>query len=41
MNPKVWSLANAALRGEQLKPPSLNHCAVNTKANANQNRQAL
>ncbi|WP_229654931.1 hypothetical protein, partial [Vibrio parahaemolyticus] len=32
---------NAALRGEQRKPPKLNHCAVNTKANSNQNCQAL
>ncbi|OUJ27932.1 hypothetical protein BTR13_23025 [Vibrio parahaemolyticus] len=32
---------NAALRGEQRKPPNLNHCAVNTKANSNQNCQAL
>ncbi|WP_324255150.1 hypothetical protein, partial [Vibrio parahaemolyticus] len=32
---------NALLRGEQRYHPSLNHCAVNTKANSNQNRQAL
>ncbi|OXE17689.1 hypothetical protein BSG30_08620, partial [Vibrio parahaemolyticus] len=37
-----FSLAtNAALRGEQRKPPNLNHCAVNTKVNSNQNCQAL
>ncbi|BCG18140.1 hypothetical protein HLBS07_19920 [Vibrio alginolyticus] len=24
--------ANAALRGEQRKPPNLNYCAINTKA---------
>ncbi len=33
--------ANAALRGEQRVPPKLNHCAVNTKADSNQNCQAL
>ncbi|WP_274059998.1 hypothetical protein, partial [Vibrio parahaemolyticus] len=32
---------NAALRGEQRIPPKLNHCAVNTKADSNQNCQAL
>ncbi|WP_206760935.1 hypothetical protein, partial [Vibrio vulnificus] len=35
------NLANAALRGEQRKPPDLKHCAVNTKANSSQNCQAL
>ncbi|NKJ70643.1 hypothetical protein EX191_23285 [Vibrio chemaguriensis] len=34
-------LYNAALRGEQRIPPKLNHCAVNTKADSNQNCQAL
>ncbi|ODY21128.1 hypothetical protein BBM16_06080 [Vibrio parahaemolyticus] len=38
----LFSLAtNAALRGEQRIPPKLNHCAVNTKADSNQNCQAL
>ncbi|MBD1567566.1 hypothetical protein [Vibrio sp. S12_S33] len=32
---------NAALSGEQRMPPHLNHCAVNTKAESNQERQAL
>lgn len=32
---------NAALSGEQRRPPNLNHCAVNTKAEVNQKCQAL
>ncbi|EIA3186875.1 hypothetical protein K7D54_004665 [Vibrio parahaemolyticus] len=32
---------NAALSGEQRMPPRLNHCAVNTKAESNQECQAL
>ncbi|TOG76308.1 hypothetical protein CGI94_22780 [Vibrio parahaemolyticus] len=32
---------NAALSGEQRKPPHLNHCAVNTKAESNRKCQAL
>ncbi|KIP67412.1 hypothetical protein SN13_20080 [Vibrio alginolyticus] len=35
------STHNAALRGEQRMPPKLSHCAVNTKADSNQNCQAL
>jgi len=27
-----WLRYNAALRGEQRKPPNLNYCAINTKA---------
>ncbi|HBN6206118.1 TPA: hypothetical protein L3M66_004801 [Vibrio parahaemolyticus] len=38
---KTHPAYNAALRGEQRKPPDLNHCAVNTKADSNQNCQAL
>ncbi|WP_274016221.1 hypothetical protein, partial [Vibrio parahaemolyticus] len=34
-------MPNAALRGEQRIPPKLSHCAVNTKADSNQNCQAL
>ncbi|MDP2592757.1 hypothetical protein Q8W41_25105 [Vibrio splendidus] len=32
---------NAALSGEQRRPPYLNHCAVNTKAESNRKYQAL
>ncbi|RZP86424.1 hypothetical protein D8T56_20225 [Vibrio vulnificus] len=32
---------NAALSGEQRRPPHLNHCAVNTKAESNRKCQAL
>ncbi|OQU47531.1 hypothetical protein EM74_018920 [Vibrio parahaemolyticus] len=32
---------NAALSGEQRIPPHLNHCAVSTKAESNQECQAL
>ncbi len=32
---------NAALSGEQRMSPHLNHCAVNTKAESNQECQAL
>ncbi|EGR4159166.1 hypothetical protein DDN99_18200 [Vibrio cholerae] len=32
---------NAALSGEQRRPPYLNHCAVNTKAESNRKCQAL
>ncbi|KAB0465174.1 hypothetical protein F7Q89_00065 [Vibrio kanaloae] len=32
---------NAALSGEQRRPPYLNHCAVNTKADSNRKCQAL
>ncbi|TMX70623.1 hypothetical protein DA097_05150 [Vibrio rotiferianus] len=32
---------NAALSGEQRRPPHLDHCAVNTKAESNQKCQAL
>ncbi|EGR5853412.1 hypothetical protein BS054_16020 [Vibrio parahaemolyticus] len=32
---------NAALSGEQRRPPYLNHCAVNTKVESNQKCQAL
>ncbi|AVF60402.1 hypothetical protein AL537_14245 [Vibrio diabolicus] len=32
---------NAALSGEQRKPPYLNHCAVNTKVESNRKCQAL
>ncbi|ENT7209510.1 hypothetical protein [Vibrio parahaemolyticus] len=38
---KTHPAYNALLRGEQRYHPNLNHCAVNTKANSNQNRQAL
>ncbi|MCS0028762.1 hypothetical protein NB572_14730 [Vibrio alginolyticus] len=38
---KTHPAYNAALRGEQRIPPKLNHCAVNTKADSNQNCQAL
>lgn len=31
----------AALSGEQRRPPYLNHCAVNTKAESNRKCQAL
>ncbi|WP_180967774.1 hypothetical protein [Vibrio parahaemolyticus] len=48
INPKHSALGtfsslatNAALSGEQRRPPNLNHCAVNTKADSNQNCQAL
>ncbi|TOB16750.1 hypothetical protein CGK10_17600 [Vibrio parahaemolyticus] len=34
-------LHNAALSGEQRRPPQLNHCAVNTKVESNQKCQAL
>ncbi|EGR0063589.1 hypothetical protein FR273_21515 [Vibrio vulnificus] len=34
-------LHNAALSGEQRRPPHLNHCAVNTKAESNRKCQAL
>ncbi|EGR0394900.1 hypothetical protein FHO69_21485 [Vibrio vulnificus] len=32
---------NAALSGEQRRPPHLNHCAVNTKAESNRKCRAL
>ncbi|EGQ9373521.1 hypothetical protein F1K70_24500 [Vibrio parahaemolyticus] len=32
---------NAALSGEQRRPPYLNHCAVNTKAESNRKCRAL
>ncbi|EGR1738265.1 hypothetical protein D5Q56_24075 [Vibrio parahaemolyticus] len=32
---------NAALSGEQRRPPDLNHCAVNTKFKANRKCRAL
>ncbi|TKF24738.1 hypothetical protein FCV50_22930 [Vibrio kanaloae] len=32
---------NAALRGEQRRPPNLNHCAVITKAESNPKCRAL
>ncbi|HCH1532023.1 TPA: hypothetical protein NKQ35_004529 [Vibrio parahaemolyticus] len=38
---KTHPAYNAALSGEQRRPPNLNHCAVNTKAESNQNCQAL
>jgi len=34
-------IANAALSGEQRMPLHLKHCAVNTKADSNENRRAL
>ncbi|NOI07092.1 hypothetical protein F0263_19080 [Vibrio anguillarum] len=34
-------MPNAALSGEQRRPPYLNHCAVNTKAESNRKCQAL
>ncbi|EGR1221387.1 hypothetical protein EBM76_23235 [Vibrio parahaemolyticus] len=34
-------IANAALSGEQRRPPHLNHCAVNTKAESNRKCRAL
>ncbi|EGR1559815.1 hypothetical protein D6Y19_24700 [Vibrio parahaemolyticus] len=38
----ISSLAyNAALRGEQRRPPNLNHCAVITKAESNPKCRAL
>ncbi|MDW1811565.1 hypothetical protein R7O11_21210, partial [Vibrio sp. Vb2362] len=33
--------ANAALRGEQRRPPNLNHCAVITEAESNPKCRAL
>ncbi|EGR0923832.1 hypothetical protein EIB96_14515 [Vibrio parahaemolyticus] len=32
---------NAALSSEQRRPPNLNHCAVNTKAESNRKCRAL
>ncbi|TBT15361.1 hypothetical protein D5E84_23455 [Vibrio parahaemolyticus] len=32
---------NAALSGEQRRPPYLNHCAVNTEAESNRKCRAL
>ncbi|EGQ9318331.1 hypothetical protein F7U80_23365 [Vibrio parahaemolyticus] len=32
---------NASLRGEQRRPPNLNHCAVITKAESNPKCRAL
>ncbi len=32
-------MANAALRGEQRRPPNLNHCAVITEAESNPNAE--
>ncbi|EGR2191110.1 hypothetical protein DZF87_24595 [Vibrio parahaemolyticus] len=37
----IIEAVNAALSGEQRKPPHLNHCAVNTKAESNRKCQAL
>ncbi|AXY01309.1 hypothetical protein D1115_09135 [Vibrio alfacsensis] len=34
-------MPNAALSGEQRRPPHLNHCAVNTKAESNRKCRAL
>ncbi|TMX48010.1 hypothetical protein DA091_24425 [Vibrio alginolyticus] len=39
--PELALAHNAALSGEQRKPPNLNHCAVNTKFKANRKCQAL
>ncbi len=38
---RISLLANAALSGEQRKPPYLNHCAVNTKAESNRKFRAF
>ncbi|HAS8317513.1 TPA: hypothetical protein I7702_21445 [Vibrio vulnificus] len=37
----LWLKHNAALSGEQRRPPHLNHCAVNTKAESNPKCRAL
>ncbi|EGQ7741003.1 hypothetical protein [Vibrio parahaemolyticus] len=38
---KTHPAYNAALRGEQRRPPNLNHCAVITKAESNPKCRAL
>ncbi|MGR5339701.1 hypothetical protein ACPV50_07250 [Vibrio astriarenae] len=38
---EILVAANAALSGEQRRPPNLSHCAVNTKAESNRKCQAL
>nr|WP_170963436.1 hypothetical protein [Vibrio kanaloae] len=41
MSSRFPATTNAALSGEQRRPLHLKYCAVNTKAEANQNCQAL